>query len=107
MKHFTEFLPKGHAFDVLMCPSAWHCEHCTRVGLLIHLQIVTSLPKRAALSLLSVLVMVPSESDTANVMVEYAPFIPSTGLSHQGSMARWAFLSPGMVLTSLRSSSGP
>ena len=49
--------------------------------------------------------MDPSGSEMAKVMVEYAVVMWSTGLSHLGCMAKKAFLSPGMVLTSFSSTS--
>src|SRR5882757_5218692 len=67
---------------------------------------MTSFPKSAALPVKSLLVMVPSGSEMAKVIVEYWDLIRSAGFSHLGGMAKCAFLSPGIAFTSPRSASG-
>ena len=104
--HLTESLLSRHALEALLCPRAWQREHCISIGLSIHLLTVTSFPKRAAWLLSSVLVMEPSGSKMANVMVEYTVVMCSTGLSHLGCMAKKAFFSPGIALTSFSNASG-
>jgi hypothetical protein len=67
----------------------------------------TCFPKSACLFLNSCLVIEPSGSENAKVSDEYADEILPTGLIQRGGEEKYTLLSPSIVRTSVRRSSGP